>query len=259
MLRSITCLYAALLLTHATFVRAAPPGAPAAVQPGALNEAGSTWSIQPGFAASSYARQFADWQDAFSRDLSDIYSALQEASPLRAAIDTVMEGGEGGEAALAQLFPNSIADTPKGRSLKRYLLESWNKERADWRKPPATIFIRQVLDNRYLEPGQAKTRAVGYGGKVTIDGYQTESLYILPRQMDSLRPGSKDRAKRFEIALKALGDVKLPPYGVSARNAWPMLLFVRSARGELMLFAMTQEMSTITMSLYQQQTIADDS
>lgn len=215
--------------------------------------AARAWAVQEKFATSPHAKEFADWQDRFSAELRYALEDLQVANPVQDAIKKLTDD-DSDEQALALLFPHSIADTPKGRSLKRYIVDGWKHGRADHSKLPiATIFIRQVLGNPYFEPGASTTKAVGYGGVIVDGDYRTESLYILPAELDSLKPGSTDRSKRYQDAIDGLAALDLPAYGVSKRNVWPMLMFVRAPDGKLMLYAMTQEMHTISERLYQRQ------
>ncbi|MET3131908.1 hypothetical protein AAKU55_002176 [Oxalobacteraceae bacterium GrIS 1.11] len=208
-----------------------------------LRAAGASWGRQQGFEASAYATEYAAWQEAFLVDLKAVIAALEAGGAQRSALQNAASD----DAALAPLFAASIADTAKGRSLKRFIIAG--RMGAPNASTMPGLFIRQVLGNPYLKSGQSSTRAVGYGGRFVDGAISSEALYILPAGLDSLRPGSPEPSRPYRRAVEALAGLALPPFAVLQRDTWPMLLFVRAPGGQLLLAAMTREMYAICEGL----------
>jgi hypothetical protein len=227
-----------------------PPAATVRAQRATARQSGVRWAVQEKFAESGYAREFANWQDAFAADARALLESLSGTGPKNTRLQKAM-ADDSDDAALATLFTHSIADTPKGRSLKRYLIAGWSQAIKNSGAPKASsIFIRQVLGNPSLELSAAMTLAVGYGGSVADGDHRAEVMYILPMEFATLRPGADAPSRRYQYAVKGLGPLALPPFGVATRNVWPTMLFVRSPRNTLLAYAMTQEMNTICERLH---------
>ena len=171
-----------------------------------MQACGAGWAVQERFSASPFAADYAKWQDAFAADVRGLVGALRDEQPPNPALQAAMEDPSD-DTALAKLFTNSIADTPKGRSLKRFILSAWKQQQQSGGGPEtATIFIRQVLGNPDLAPSAATTTAVGYGGSVVDGDYRPEVFYIMPPGLRTLSPGGDKPSKRQALSTLAVEE-----------------------------------------------------
>ncbi len=230
--------------------RADPARAAAsAKQRASIGAAASGWSTQAGFADTAYAAEFSVWQEAFTKDLNAALEAVtpsskQNTALVEYALDDKDPVPGSDTALLAPFFARSIADTPKGRSLKRLMIRGYARIKRNRPVPLASTFVRQVLGNPYLESGGSTTRAVGYGGMAADGAFSNEVLYILPVGLNGLRPGAKEPGENTLYAVGAWARLALPPFGKFERDVWPTLFFTRAPDRRLLMYAMSREMHT---------------
>ncbi len=223
--------------------------AAAATRRASIAAAAASWSTQTGFADTAYAAEFSVWQEAFTKDLEAVAELLTSSEAKNVAMLEYVLADEdpvpdSDTALLAPLFARSIADTPKGRSLKRLLLRGHARITRANPYPLARVFVHQVLGNSALGPSMTTTRAVGYGGMAADGEFSNEVLYIMPGGLGHLRPGAQEPEPNTLYAVGAWARLALPPFGKFEHDVWPTLFFTRAPDRRLMMYGMSREMYT---------------
>ncbi|MCB6185381.1 hypothetical protein LIN78_17680 [Leeia sp. TBRC 13508] len=193
---------------------------------------------QVGFPAKQFVDDFRDWQQRFQQDVVQANAYVRQHPTLYQQADSPED-----EAAVTQLYLQSIAPSTKGNYLKQMLLAGKMSSR------PATdgtvVIPSGVMFEKLMLEAEAKP--VGYGGEFEDDGkYKVSLIYM---QFSDMKDWSVQDFNE-NAAFAAFKVPKLPAYQSLIRDQWPALVFTREASGRLMLYGNSREMATILNYLF---------
>jgi hypothetical protein len=207
-------------------------------------DAAAAWHVQPGFAATPHAAEYAAWQTAFAADLKAL---RQQAKENPAVIGEALQ--EGNEARLTAYFAHSIDDGAKGTNLMKMIAAAYTAQgnRDVW--PAGLTLLTLTLGTGDIGTPPA-VKAAGYGCHFQDAGRDVELFYTLP-----FDPEGSTLAQMHEDALygTVFPNLHLPALGTCERDAWPAMVFVRNDKGELMLYAMSREMAALIDRIFTMQ------
>jgi hypothetical protein len=181
---------------------------------------------QPGFAATSRAREFAEWKERFIKDRRTFLETAKKISndPTISEIERLVARESNNKNA----FLNSIDKGKKGRSLVEYMIDAMYTPLNYGTR--AGLIVARLIDNEY-------SRAVGYGGTFQSNGSTVELWYVVFNDMKNMSMSDMRSTSAFSV----FSPLALPKLNEFKRDSWPSMIFIRDTRGRLMLWAMSAE------------------
>lgn len=190
---------------------------------------------QAHFKSEKFAKEFLDWKKIFLSELESFRLEMKKDS----------DYGKGllepeNKKNLVHIFANSIDAGEKGSSLKKMIVSAaYSTDRRVW--PPGLTFVQLVSSD--------EATPVGYGGKFDDSGRGVELWYMVFNDLSSWTQRDLNESNIFS----AFNSPELPKNGVTKRNSWPAVVFVRDEHNRLRMYALSAEFSNIIESVYKAQ------